>query len=46
VLGGVVEGVEFVTIILGTDVLNNACFSPSMGDMPGEAVNVVVKLED
>jgi hypothetical protein len=36
----VVEGVEFVIIILGTDVLNNACFSPAMGDTPGEAVKL------
>ena len=46
VLGGVVEGVEFVIIILGTDVLNNACFSPSMGDTPGEAVKLVMELQD
>ena len=41
-----VEGVEFVIKILGTDVLNNACFSPSMGDTPGVAVKLVVGLQD
>lgn len=46
VLGDVVEGVEFVIKILGTDVLNNACFSPSMGDTPGVAVELVVGLQD
>jgi hypothetical protein len=30
----------------GTDVLNNACFSPSMGDTPGVAVKLVVGLQD
>jgi hypothetical protein len=46
VLGDVVEGVEFVIKTLGTDVLNNACFSPSMGDRPGVAVELVAGLQD
>jgi hypothetical protein len=46
VLGSEFEGVEFVIKILGTDVLNNACFSPSMGDTPGEGVKFVVELQD
>lgn len=41
-----VEGVEFVIKVLGTDVLNNACFSPSIGDKPGVAVELVVGLQD
>jgi hypothetical protein len=42
--GGVVEGVEFVIITLGTDVLNNVSFSPLIGDTFGEVVEV--ELED
>jgi len=46
VLGDVVEGVEFAIKILGTDVLNNACVSPSMGDTPGVAAELLVGLQD
>jgi hypothetical protein len=35
-----VEGVEFVIITLGIDVLNNASFSPLIGDTFGEVVQV------
>jgi hypothetical protein len=38
--GGVVEGVEFVIITLGIDVLNNVSFSPLIGDTFGEVVEV------
>ena len=46
VFGDVVKGVEFVIKILGTDVLSNGCLSPSMGDTPGVAVELVVGLQD
>jgi hypothetical protein len=46
VSGGVDEGVEFVIITSGTDVLNNVCSSPLMGDKLGEVVQVVVELQD
>jgi hypothetical protein len=46
VLVDVVKGIEFVIKILGTDVLNNACFSPSMVDTSGVAVKLVVGLQD
>jgi hypothetical protein len=36
----VVEGVEFVIITLGIDVLNNVSLSPLIGDTFGEVVKV------
>jgi hypothetical protein len=45
--GGVDEGVEFVIITSGTDVLNNiCCSSPLMGEKLGEVVHVEVELQD
>jgi hypothetical protein len=40
VFSGEVEGVEFVIITLGIDVLNNVSFSPLIGDILGEVVKV------